>query len=293
MERSWWNRTNGSFYVLFVGSNHCCKGICVRKLFTCRNYSSSMTISYSWQWLQLFFSFCYPSSFIFLPLHPITPPLMVSRQGKNLIHQRKLSGNAIYDWFIGGELEPKNWFLGHQIVLRTQTRSMLLLFLINFAASSSTIPHPGGKSGWLQCGWLTPCKHFTSLKVSFNEEGCLTMMDIATDGLGFMLAFGDLVWLSVVVPITGSLLGITRKCIPLGLAQMLSFCWWTFWVTIFSTQPISRNQTLRGKLKHLKSIKTIHRSRNYHLLTGWWSTSQHINYFEIGLLAGLVLYPRH
>jgi delta14-sterol reductase len=41
----------------------------------------------------------------------------------------------------------------------------------------------------------------------WNERAILTTMDITTDGFGYMLAFGDLVW----VPFTYSLQGIMHN----------------------------------------------------------------------------------
>lgn len=42
--------------------------------------------------------------------------------------------------------------------------------------------------------FVTLVQSYYVLEGQYNEAGFLTMRDIATDGLGFMLTFGDLVW---------------------------------------------------------------------------------------------------
>lgn len=110
-----------------------------------------------------------------------------------------------------------------------------------------------------------------------NEEGCLTMIDITTDGFGFMLSFGDLAW----VPWTYSLqarylsikgnevnLGWTLSLLIVGL-QALGFY-------IFRSANKQKSDFRQGKLPHLKSIQTKTGSKL--LVEGWWGLSQHINY---------------
>ena len=41
---------------------------------------------------------------------------------------------------------------------------------------------------------VTLAQAYYVLEGQYNEAGFLTMIDITTDGMGFMLTFGDLVW---------------------------------------------------------------------------------------------------
>jgi delta14-sterol reductase len=107
-------------------------------------------------------------------------------------------------------------------------------------------------------------------------------MDITTDGFGFMLVFGDLVW----VPFTYSLQARYLTMYPVELS--LPFLFFVlfikalgFWIfrgangqkNEFRTNPAS------PAVAHLKFIKTESGSKL--LVSGWWGAARHINYFGI------------
>ena len=113
----------------------------------------------------------------------------------------------------------------------------------------------------------------------YNEPAILTTMDIIQDGFGFMLAFGDLVW----VPFTYSLQTryLAIHPVRLGVFGCLG---------IFAVQGIgyyifraSNNEKNRfrtnpedPRVKHLKHMTTASGSKL--LISGWWGTARHINY---------------
>ncbi|ODV96856.1 hypothetical protein PACTADRAFT_1442 [Pachysolen tannophilus NRRL Y-2460] len=207
-------------------------------------------------------------------------PLMMSKNGINT-NERILaaggnSGNVIFDWFMGRELNPR--ILTWDIKLYCELRpGMLLWLLINISCLHKHYIETGGKlnQSLLLVNLL---QGFYIVDGVLNEEGCLSMIDITTDGFGFMLAFGDLTW----VPFTYSLQSRYLVLNPIQIG------WLNFSLIIllnilgyyvfhssnsqkanFRKDPASFNQ--------MKSIKT--KTGTLLLCDGWWKLSQHINYF--------------
>ena len=115
-----------------------------------------------------------------------------------------------------------------------------------------------------------------------NEEGCLTMVDITTDGFGFMLAFGDLCWVPFCYCLQARYL--TLKEINLTNFEMLIIILlMIIGFYIFKASNNEKNNFRSGKLSNLKSIKTERGTKL--LIEGWWGISQHINYFGDMIIA--------
>lgn len=99
------------------------------------------------------------------------------------------TGNPIYDWFIGRELNPRigSW----DIKLFCELKPGLILWLL---INTSCAYHQYKTMGTVSDSLLLICglQGFYIFDGVLNEEGVLTMMDIVTDGFGYMLAFGDL-----------------------------------------------------------------------------------------------------
>ena len=106
------------------------------------------------------------------------------------------TANIIYDFYIGRELNPRVTlpFLG-EVDIKTwcEARPGLtgwILFDLAFIAKQ-----------YRTYGYLSDSIIFTTfvqafyvLDAQYLESGMLTMIDITSDGMGFMLSFGDLVW---------------------------------------------------------------------------------------------------
>lgn len=185
------------------------------------------------------------------------------------------TGNPIYDWFIGRELNPRigSWDIKLFCELRP---GMLLLFVLNLACAHNQY-HTEGKvaDSLVLVNFLQAFYIFDGV---LNEEGCLTMMDIATDGFGFMLAFGDLAWLPWSYSLQARYLSLPDNYYELGywktgLILLLSFGGYY----IFHSANQQKSDFKKGKLDHMESIATPTGSKL--LVDGWWKLSQHINYF--------------
>lgn len=183
------------------------------------------------------------------------------------------SGNVIYDWFIGRELNPRLGPL--DIKMFSELRpGMLLWLLINL----SCLHH-----SYLQTGKMIDSLLLVNILQGFyifdgvlNEEGLLTMMDITTDGFGFMLAFGDL----SLVPFTYCLQARYLSVSPIELGNtkcglIVGVMLLGYW--IFHSSNKQKSDFRQGNLPHLNSIKTDRGSQL--LCDSWWAISQHINYF--------------
>ncbi|NXW08587.1 LBR protein, partial [Fregetta grallaria] len=113
----------------------------------------------------------------------------------------------------------------------------------------------------------------------WNEEAILTTMDITHDGFGFMLAFGDLVW----VPFVYSLQALylvghpTEISWPVAAAITILNCIGYY---IFRSANSQKNNFRRNpadpKLAYLKFIPTA--TGKGLLVTGWWGFVRHPNY---------------
>lgn len=185
------------------------------------------------------------------------------------------SGSVIYDWYIGRELNPRigAWDIKLFCELRP---GMLLLFLINLACLHHQYHSQGAVTDSMVL--VNLLQAFYIFEGVLNEEGCLTMMDIATDGFGFMLAFGDLAWLPWSYSLQARYLALAQNHYELGWTK----CGLIVGVSalgyyIFHSANQQKSDFKQGKLDHLKSIETPTGSKL--LADGWWSKSQHINYF--------------
>ena len=120
----------------------------------------------------------------------------------------------------------------------------------------------------------------------WNEPAILTTMDITTDGFGFMLAFGDLVW----VPFTYSLQCryILEHSVRLSnahivgvlLVQCLGY-------VIFrgsnSQKNLFRTDPTDKRVAHLKTLQTARGTKL--IISGWWGVCRHINYLGDWIMA--------
>uniref|UniRef100_A0A667GZT7 Delta(14)-sterol reductase TM7SF2 n=1 Tax=Lynx canadensis TaxID=61383 RepID=A0A667GZT7_LYNCA len=129
------------------------------------------------------------------------------------------SGNPIYDFFLGRELNPRICSFDFKYFCELRP-GLIGWVLINLALLMQEAELRGSPSlaMWLVNG-------FQLLYVGdalWHEEAVLTTMDITHDGFGFMLAFGDLAW----VPFTYSLQAqfLLHHPQPLGLPVASAIC---------------------------------------------------------------------
>lgn len=108
------------------------------------------------------------------------------------------SGNIVYDWFIGRELNPR---IGNfDIKTFNELRPGLILWVL---ISVSCMCYQYVNRGFVSDSMVMVvlCHAWYVIDSLANESIIFSQMDITTDGFGFMLSVGDLAW----VPFTYSL----------------------------------------------------------------------------------------
>ncbi|XP_039980736.1 delta(14)-sterol reductase LBR isoform X2 [Xiphias gladius] len=120
----------------------------------------------------------------------------------------------------------------------------------------------------------------------WNEEAILTTMDFMHDGFGFMLAFGDLVW----VPFTYTIQTyyLVKHPKPLSLPVLTAIVLLKFVGFYIYRKSNSEKNTFRRnpsdpKLSYLKTIPTA--TGKSLLVSGWWGVVRHPNYLGDLLMA--------
>ncbi|KAE9386184.1 ERG4/ERG24 ergosterol biosynthesis protein [Gymnopus androsaceus JB14] len=112
------------------------------------------------------------------------------------------SGNIMYDWFIGRQLNPTISILGAEFDIKTfnELRPGLILWaLIDISMMCEQAVRRGGFTGVTDSMWLVLFFQIGYVADGlYNEPAILTTMDITTDGFGFMLSVGDLAWVPFV-----------------------------------------------------------------------------------------------
>ncbi|PKY00231.1 putative C-14 sterol reductase [Aspergillus campestris IBT 28561] len=192
------------------------------------------------------------------------------------------TGNVMYDFYIGRELNPR-----------------VTLPLIGEVDIKTWLEMRPGLTGWMlldlafvaqqyrNYGYVTDSILFVTavqayyvLDGQYNESHVLSMMDIITDGMGFMLTFGDIVW----VPFLYSTQCRYLATYPLHLgwtsiaAVSAVFALGLYIFRAANTQKrVFRTNPQDPSVANLSYIQT---KRGTRLLTaGWWGMSRHINYF--------------
>uniref|UniRef100_D8QIL6 Delta(14)-sterol reductase ERG24 n=1 Tax=Schizophyllum commune (strain H4-8 / FGSC 9210) TaxID=578458 RepID=D8QIL6_SCHCM len=206
---------------------------------------------------------------------------MSFKKGK-LLAEGGNSGNPIYDFFIGRELNPS--IGSFDIKSFNELRPGLILWmLIDISMVCEQAVRRGGFDKVTDSMWLVLAFHCWYVMDSlYNEPAIFTTMDITTDGFGFMLSVGDLVW----VPFTYSL---QARYLAFRHVELGPF--WTAFIVgvnllgyyIFRSANGQKNDFRNGKENNLKYFET---STGRKLITsGWWGWSRHPNYFGDWLMA--------
>ncbi|TDZ29511.1 Delta(14)-sterol reductase [Colletotrichum spinosum] len=192
------------------------------------------------------------------------------------------TGNLMYDFYIGRELNPRITLpVFGEIDIKTwlEMRPGLtgwIVFNLAFCAKQYRT------YGYLSDSILftTAVQMYYVLEGQFYEAGILTMMDITTDGLGYMLTFGDIVWVPFLYSTQTRYLSVYPVHLGWGgvAAVFVVFATGLYIFRAANTQKsVFRTQPDHPSVKDMPFIQT---KRGTRLLTGgWWGKSRHINYF--------------
>ncbi|XP_049636086.1 delta(14)-sterol reductase TM7SF2 [Suncus etruscus] len=186
------------------------------------------------------------------------------------------SGNPIYDFFMGRELNPRIGSFDFKYFCELRP-GLIGWALVNLALLVKEAQLRGSPS-------LAMClvNAFQLLYIGdalWCEEMVLSTMDITHDGFGFMLAFGDLAW----VPFTYSLQAqfLLHHPQPLELPRALIICltkavgYYIFRASN-SQKSIFRKNPSDPRVADLETIPTATGKKL--LVAGWWGLVRHPNY---------------
>lgn len=200
------------------------------------------------------------------------------------------SGTSIYDFWVGRELNPRIGALDLKFMCELRP-GLIGWSLLNWAF---VVKSYQSQSFTVAIAIIALFESWYVLDGLTIEAGNLTMMDIVTDGFGFMLCFGDLAW----VPFT-----YTYKCKFLyHYPQDHSNSFLALGTTIFITgylifrganseKDMFRKNPKDPKCAHLRTLKTS--AGKSLIISGYWGLCRHPNYvgdwvmtFALSLLTG-------
>lgn len=225
--------------------------------------------------ISILFSFAFSTFIYFFSFITLRTPNNSTTDEKNdkILATGGNTGNVIYDWFIGRELNPR--FGPLDVKLFCELRPGMLLWLL---LNLSCMHHQ-----WLTSGHVTDSMILLNFVQSIyifdgvlNEDGVLTMMDVTTDGFGYMLCFGDLSLVPFSYSVQARYLALNEVTLGLPLTLFILILGLVGFY-IFKASNNEKSAFRQGQKPHLKYIKTK-RGTNL-LVDSWWGISQHPNYF--------------
>lgn len=208
-------------------------------------------------------------------------------------HKRELAagghtGNLVYDWFIGRELNPRITIpvIGTiDIKAFCELRpGMLGYVLLDLAFVVRQYKQYGFISDSIIL--ITSFQSLYVFDALWMEPAILSTMDITTDGFGFMLAFGDLVWLPFIYSLQARYLAVYPVKLGLyGVIGILAVQAFGYWIFRSSNNEKNRFRTnpKDPRIAHLQYMET--KSGSKLLTSGWWGFSRHPNYLGDWIMA--------
>lgn len=204
------------------------------------------------------------------------------------------TGNVLYDFFIGRELNPRVTLpipfmsetsrtidIGVFCEMRPGLTGWIILNLSNIAQQYRAHGHVTAS-----ILLITAIQAFYVLDSYYMEPAILTTMDIIMDGFGYMLCFGDLVWVPFLYTTqTRYLATFPAKMDLNGIALLSAVSGLGYFIFRSANNEKNRFRTNPEdpRVKHLKYITTKTGSRL--LISGWWGTARHINYLGDWLMS--------
>lgn len=201
-------------------------------------------------------------------------------------HMRELAvgghtGNFIYDFFIGRELNPR---VNLPIFGTVDIKAFMELrpgFIGWILLDLAFMAHQYKQYGFVSDSMvlITSFQALYVFDALWMEPSILTTIDIINDGFGFMLAFGDLVWLPFTYSIQARYLAVYPVHLGIwGIAGILALQGFGYYIFRGSNNEKNRfrNDPKDPRIAHLKSMNTASGSKL--LISGWWGTARHINY---------------
>lgn len=224
------------------------------------------------------------SAFVYVRSFSVRP----GNEEKRELAAGGISGNIIYDFFIGRELNPRVDipFLGTtDIKSFMELRPGMLGWVI---LDLAFVAHQYRAHGYVSDSiiLLTLFQALYVFDALWMEKAILTTIDITTDGFGFMLAFGDLVWLPFIYSLQARYLAVYPVNLGIvGILGILGVQGLGFYLFRAANNEKNRfrSNPKDSRVAHLKYLETTSGSKL--LISGWWGTARHINYLGDWIMA--------
>ncbi|KAK7103881.1 delta(14)-sterol reductase TM7SF2-like [Littorina saxatilis] len=193
------------------------------------------------------------------------------------------SGNVIYDFFMGHELNPRIGPLDLKFFCELRP-GLIGWVVLNLAMLLEAYQRDGTFPPA-----LTMVVVFQFIYVAdalWFEDAILTTMDIVHDGFGFMLAFGDLAWVPFLYCLQPRFLLESRFNLPwycLAPIALLNVIGYYIFRGANSQKNEFRKDPFNPNVKHLETIPTPSGKRL--LVSGWWGVCRKPNYLGDLLMA--------
>jgi protein-S-isoprenylcysteine O-methyltransferase Ste14 len=192
-------------------------------------------------------------------------------------HER-VTGNPIYDFWLGTSLNPR---VGpFDLKLFCEARPGLIGWV---AIDLSLAAKQYQRLGTVTAPMILICVfHFWYIAdYYFHEEAILTTWDIKHENFGFMLCWGDLVWVPFTYTIQAFYLVSHSPQLPgWAIAGLVLLNFTGF--AIFRGTNIQKHRFRKNPERPIwgKPARYIQTARGSLLLTsGWWGLARHMNYF--------------
>lgn len=186
------------------------------------------------------------------------------------------TGHVIYDFFMGRQLNPRTGNFDWKFFCELRP-GLIGWVLLNMSMAAKQYELHGHVTNSMLI--INVFQFIYVFDALFNEPLILTTMDIATDGFGWMLSYGDLAWVPFVYTLQ------TRYLVdhPVSMSYTHLFAVLTLQglgYYIFRASNAEKNAFRTNPnnpaLKHLKTLKT--KAGTNLLISGWWGMARHINY---------------
>lgn len=205
--------------------------------------------------------------------------------GKLSDKPERISGNAFYDYFLGNALNPR---VGNfDFKLFCEARPGLIAWVVIDVALAFK-QHQ--LHGHISTPMLLVCLfHFWYIADYYHhEDAILTTWDIRHENFGWMLCWGDLVWVPFTYTLQAFYLLVHTHDLPWYATLAIAALNFTGYY-IFRSVNIQKHRFRMDPSRPIwgRTPTYIRTKRNTLLLTsGWWGIARHLNYFG-DLIMGL------
>ncbi|CAK9207700.1 unnamed protein product [Sphagnum jensenii] len=200
-------------------------------------------------------------------------------QSKTASLRSHVTGNILHDWWFGVQLNPD--FLGLDLKFFWIRTGMLGWFLINLSVAAKQFQNQGSLS--LSMALYQAFSAIYVLDYFWHEEAMTSTWDIIAEKFGFMLIFGDVVF----IPFTFSIQGwwlLSHSVKISKIAAALNLCIFLFGFAIFRGANKQKHK-FKQDSKVVIWGQTAKVIGGRLLASGYWGVARHCNYLGDILVA--------